>query len=326
MKRIAKALLALTAFLFLAILGVWLLAPIEHVDREIAFKDNLLSNDLDGWLAAQELQFPDIRPAAAKRIEWAGAVGVKTPLSVVYIHGFSATSEEIRPVPDRVAAALGANLYFTRLAGHGRTGDAMAEVTAGDWVEDMAEAMAVGRRLGNRVLVISTSTGATLAALAATDPALSQDMAGLVMVSPNFRLRAAAGAILDLPLARHWAPLIVGKRRSFTPTNAAHAAHWTTDYPTLALFPMAALMREARGLDYSTAQVPVLFLYSLEDQVIDPAAIAPVRDAWGGPVTETVLTMGPGDDAYAHLIAGDVMSPGQTAAATDVILTWAKGL
>ncbi|MCU0901170.1 MAG: lysophospholipase [Cypionkella sp.] len=326
MKRWIKAISALLACLFLTIGGILAFGLVTGVDREIAFDDSSLPDDLDGWLVQRELQFSDIRAGDAKRIVWAGDAGARTPLAVIYIHGFSAGPEEIRPVPDRVAQALGANLYFTRLTGHGRSGDAMAEATADDWIEDMAEAMAIGRRLGERVLVISTSTGATLAAVAATDPALSRDMAGLVMVSPNFRLRSAAGMILDQPFAPIWGPWLAGDRRSFAPKNPAHAAHWTTDYPTAALFPMAALMREARAQDYSAAQMPVLFLYSPDDRVIDPAAILPVRDGWGGPVTEHLMTMGPGDDPQSHLIAGDVMSPGQTQGAVDHIVTWARGL
>lgn len=322
MRLLAK----ISGFLFLAMTAVWVLAPREAVNRQIDFQDSMLPDDLERWLASQELQFSDIRPDTHKRIIWAGQAGRKTPLSVIYVHGFSATSEEIRPVPDRVAQALGANLYFTRLAGHGRTGDAMATATADDWIEDMAEAMAIGRRLGDRVLVISTSTGATLTAIAATDPALSEGMAGAVMVSPNFRLRSAAGAILDAPFARWWGPLVAGERRSFTPKNDRHAAYWTTDYPTLALFPMAALMREARAQDYSAAKMPLLLVYSEQDQVIDPAAIAPVSAAWGGPVRLEVRVMGPGDDPYSHVIAGDTLSPGQTVPVSDLISTWAKGL
>ncbi|MGL5008592.1 MAG: alpha/beta hydrolase, partial [Paracoccaceae bacterium] len=237
-------------------------------------------------------------------------------------------AEEIRPVPDDVAKAAGANLYFMRLAGHGLPGDALAQVSAGDWVEDMAEAMAIGRRLGDRVLLIATSTGAPLAAIAATDPALSANVAGVVMVSPNFGLKAAAAQILDLPLARYWGPLVAGATRSFEPVNDRHAAHWTHTYPTLALFPMAALVREGRNLDVSGATAPLLFVYADADQVIDPARIPAFADAWGGPVAEEKLVMGEGDDPYSHVIAGDILSPGQTAKATEAILGWmgANGL
>ncbi len=326
MQRFGKVLGKVLAFVILTIVAIWLLVPLDGVDRKINFESNAIGPDVDAYLAAEELQFSDITPGVQKRVIWAGAVGARTPLAVVYIHGFSATSEEIRPVPDRVAAALGANLFFTRLTGHGRTGQAMAEANVGDWINDMAEAMAIGRAIGERVVVISTSTGATLAAIAATDPVLSADMAGVVMISPNFRIRSAAARILDLPLARYWGPWVAGKTRSFATTNADHMKYWTTSYPTQALFPMAALIREAAAQDYARAKVPAMFIYSDADQVIDPNAVAPVRDAWGGAVSEDKRVMGPEDDPYSHVIAGDIQSPGQTSAVADEIIAWAKGL
>ena len=304
---------------------VWL-APAEPVDRQIAFDPAVLGDDPAAYLAAAEARVAGIRPGAAKRIVWAGAAGVRTGLAIVYVHGFSATAEEIRPVPDEVAQALGANLYFTRLTGHGQDGAAMARATAGDWIEDMAEAMAIGRQLGERVVVIGTSTGATLAALAATDPALNEGLAGTVMVSPNFGLPGATGVMLDLPLVRYWGPIVAGETRSFTPANPDQGRYWTTSYPTVAVLPMAALVRAARGLDYAQAQTPALFIWSNEDQVIDPARIPPVVAAWGGPVQTEIRQMQAGDDAYSHVIAGDILSPGQTEAVTRLITDWARGL
>lgn len=306
--------------------GLWLVFPPERLDRNIAFDAASLPEDLDGWLAAREAAHSDLRPNSAKQIVWAGEVGRKTPLAVVYIHGFSANREEIRPVPDDVAAALGANLFLTRLAGHGRSGPAMAEATAHDWLEDMAEAMAIGRRLGDRVLVIGTSTGGTLATLAATDPDLSQGMAGLVLVSPNFRPRNPMAFILDLPLAPVWAPWVAGREAGFTPRNEGQAANWTTSYPSAAFFPMATLLRAVRGLDLSAAKVPLLILSNPGDQVIDPAAIDPVAAAWGGPVTRKELTPGPKDDPYGHVLAGRILSPDLTLPVTETILTWSADL
>lgn len=313
--------------LFLAFGIIWLVAPEEPVDRVISFDPNILPDDLDSFLATSEAQFSDIIPGVAKRIVWAGAKGQKTPLSIVYLHGFSATSEEVRPVPDNVAKALGANLFFTRLTGHGRGSAAMAEARAGDWLEDTAEALAIGRRLGDRVLVIATSSGAPLAAIAATDPALSEGLAGLVLVSPNFGLaNPVAKTLLDLPLARWWAPVLAGQTRSFTPQNADHGRYWTTSYPTTALFPMAAVVREARGLDYGAAKIPALILFSPKDQVIDASLIPAVAEAWGGDVQLEPLELGPQDDPYFHVILGDILSPGQTVPGVALITEWAAGL
>lgn len=322
MQKLGKALGRILALLVVLGVLIWWIAPEEPVDRTISFDESTIGPDLDAWLATNEAAFGDVTPGAEKRIVWAGPKGAKTPLSVVYVHGFSATSEEIRPVPDQVAAALDANLVFTRLAGHGRGSEAMATASAGDWFEDMAEAMALGRRVGDRVLIISTSTGATLAALSATDPDLSQALMGVVMVSPNFELRSKAARILELPLARWWGPVVAGERRSFPPSNEKHGIYWTTEYPTTALFPMAALIREARKEDFGKAKAPALFLVSDEDQVIDPSAVAPIAAEWGGGATIIKRVMTDQDDPFSHVIAGDILSPAQTEGTVAAILDW----
>lgn len=325
-RRLLNSLLRIAVVLFLlyAVLGA--LVPRIELDRAITFDETAIGPVVDAYLAKAELQFSDIRPGVAKRVIWAGTVGAKTPLAVIYIHGFSASSEEIRPVPDQVAKALGANLFFTRLAGHGRTGDALASATANDWWQDMAEAMAIGRRLGDRVLVISTSTGGTLAALAAADPQMSQDMAGIVMISPNLGLKPWSAMLLDLPAAQYWLPWIAGDTRSFAPLNEGQAAYWTTTYPTAALLPVAALVRAARAVQYYTVKVPLLVFFSPQDQVVNPVQTQVILSYWGGPLQWQPRSMGPGDDPYSHVLAGDILSPGQTAQTVDLIVAWAKGL
>jgi alpha-beta hydrolase superfamily lysophospholipase len=290
---------------------------------DFSFDPKALGEDLQAYLAAKEARFDDITPGTEKRIVWAGQKGERTALSVIYLHGFSATSEEIRPVPDRVAKALGANLFFTRFAGNGRGGDAMAEPTAGDWIRDTAEALAIGRAIGDEVIVLSTSTGGTLAAIAATDPAAMERVKGITFVSPNFGIASPVSTILNWPLVRHWGPVVAGAERSFEPVNALHAKYWTTRYPTVALFPMADLVKTALALDFACATVPALFLYSKEDRVVSPEATAQIAAKWGGPVITRTVTLGKDDDPYSHVIAGDILSPGQTDAAVAIILDWA---
>jgi hypothetical protein len=55
-------------------------------------------SELDAWLAAQESAIPGVRPDAAKGIVWATAEKKRTPVAVVYLHGFSATRQETAPM------------------------------------------------------------------------------------------------------------------------------------------------------------------------------------------------------------------------------------
>ncbi len=312
--------------LIITVAIVWFFWPREPVDTEIAFDPRILPENLDVYLAKEEGRYSDITDGVQKRIIWAGAAGVQTDIAVVNIHGYSATSEEIRPVPDNVARALGANLFFTRLRGHGRGGLAMAEPVAGDWLEDTAEALAIGRRIGKEVVVIATSTGGTIAAVAATNPALAEAVKGIVFVSPNFRIKNPTATILEWPLVRSWAALVAGAERSFAPLNDDHQKYWTTLYPTVALIPMAAIVKFARDTDYSKVTTPALFVFSDDDAVVDAETTRAVSTKWGGPVTLAPRVMGPEDDPFNHVIAGDILSPSQNAETSAIITNWIKEL
>ena len=302
--------------------ALWLVGPREPAALHIDHGRIAIPDDVDAYLASGEARFDNIVPGTGKRISWFKTPGEKTPVSIVYIHGFSASSEELRPVPDRVAAALGANLYFTRLTGHGRGPAAMDEADVASWMQDVGEAMAIGRSIGDRVLVISTSTGATLAAAAALNDAAMENVGGLIFVSPNFGINNWAASLLTWPLARQWLPLVLGDNRNSEPRNALHARFWTTTYPTTALLPMAALVKTVMRADFSGVSFPALFYYSRDDLVVDPTETAAFADGWGGAVAVIHPQLGDGDDKYAHVIAGDIVSPQQTDFAVDEMLRW----
>ena len=91
-------------------------------------------NQVEDRIKMAESQIADIRPGLEKSIIWAGTPHHRTRYSLDYIHGFSASKEELRPVPDMIATSLGANIFYTRLTGHGRTADAMREASVSAWM------------------------------------------------------------------------------------------------------------------------------------------------------------------------------------------------
>lgn len=320
MRRLGKAVgRVLIALALLA--GILWLLPREQVQRGAPVAADL--SDPDAVLAAREAAFDDITPGAEARIVWADAPGVRSDWVVVYLHGFSATNAEIRPVPERVAEALGANLILTRLTGHGRDGAAMATARAGDWVDDAALAMAIARNIGDRVVIIGTSTGATLASYVSLEPDIAEGLELLVAISPNYRTVNPAGRLLEWPFVRHWAPLVAGETRSFVPLNDQHGRFWTTRYPTAAAVSMGTLLRETRARDYGAVDLPMLVLYSPLDRVVSAEATLDFANRWGGGVALVPLTLpDAGADPFNHVIAGDILSPAMTGTVTDFIVDW----
>ncbi len=311
----------------LALAVLWLFGPRVVLKMPDAAALPAIPEDIAGWLAQREAAVPDLIPGAEAEIVWADpARQAKTDIAIVYLHGFSATKHEIRPVADRLAASLGANLFYARLAGHGVGGAGLGAATADQMMADVALALAIGRRIGDRVLVVGTSTGATLAVLALSDPGLSKDIVGLIAVSPNFAVKAVPMAVLTMPFATQVLPVLFGAEYAWAPDNAEHGKWWTTRYPSRAIIQMAAIVDAARRVDPAALSVPALFVFSDADQVVDPVATREAIEAWGGPADVMTVTPGPGDSTSAHVIAGDIVSPGQTDAIVQRAVDWAQGL
>jgi esterase/lipase len=270
-----------------------------------------LSGDLDLWLEQSERSAglgKALIPDTEKRIRWHdGRSRAKTPYAVVYLHGFSATRQEIAPVGERLADSLGANLFETRLRGHGQIEDPLNGVRAEDWLDDAAEALAIGAAIGDEIVLMGTSTGATLA-LAMAGHAAFDRVATLVLLSPNFAPSDPAAEFLTWPGGPQLAHLVAGDTRSWTPRNALQARYWSTTYPMDAVIEMMRLVKYVRGKLPLQLEQSVLVIYSPADTVVDTGRIATSFEQIGSPHRQ-LLTIPSSGDPSNHVLAGDIMSP-----------------
>jgi esterase/lipase len=291
-------------------------APRATVPQEIS--------QLEPWLTQSEAAFSDIKPNNEKHITWAAVPGQRTTWSVVYLHGFSASRLETAPLTDLVAKALGANVFYTRLSGHGRSDAAMGEATVQDWLADAKEALAIGRLLGDKVLVISCSTGSTLAAWLDVHGD-RQQIAGHVFVSPNFGPKDTRAEMINGPWGQQIAFALLGDNKVGTAPDAASGNAWTYSYPTKALFPMMAVVKGVRDSDLPAFQSPLLTLYSERDQTVEPAQTK-AAFARIGSSRKTLLAVDYSESQGQHVIAGELRAPKATAPMAKTIIDWAKAL
>jgi pimeloyl-ACP methyl ester carboxylesterase len=320
-RRIVLSVVGLAAILVLA----FVLGPRVRADTTIRFDPSVIGDDPQAYLAREEAAVPGIRDGLEKEIIWADPmIHARTPLAIVYIHGFSASKGEVRPLPDEVADQLDANLYYTRLTGHGQGGAAMADGSVNAWINDYEEALAIGRAIGDKVIVIATSTGGSLAAWAATQPGASEGVAAIAFISPNFGVKASGAELLTMPWGREIAELIAGKQRSFVPRNALHEKFWTYRYPIAATLPMVALTKLAYGAPVEKATIPALFIFSDSDRIVRSDRTREIAGRWGAahelvPVDDT-------GDRDNHVIAGDALSPATTAFLAQRIVVWVEAV
>lgn len=282
-----------------------------RVDLNTSLHPLVLSQDLDAYLARTEAACSDIVPGTEKKIIWAQAPGEQTSLAVIYVHGFSASRQDTAPLAATVAAQLHANLYSTRLRGHGRGSSAMLEGSVNAWVNDLHEAVEIGKRLGRRVVLMGSSTGGTLATWQAAQGD-GGEIAALVLISPNFGPADRRTTILTWPWGAQMAELLVGEKRSWMPVNEEHGRYWTSTYSLRALLPMMGVVKLVHSLDLHRFKVPTLIIYSPDDKTVDTGAI---RTAFTdiGTKQKKLVACGQVGDPDQHVLAGDILSPGSTA-------------
>lgn len=279
---------------------------------------------LDAWLARSEARYPDLRPGTAKGIVWYGQPGKRTPWSVVYLHGFTGSRLETAPLAEQIGQRLGANVFDTRLTGHGRTGLAMGEATVQDWLADTVEAARIGAEIGDKVLVLGVSTGGTLGAWLASHPQ-GQAVSAYAFVSPNFGPKDKRSELINGPWGEQLAYALEGQMRGEPDDDPRENVAWTIRYATKALFPMMALVKHERERDLSDFRAPVLVLYSERDQTVDPqetqAAFARI-----GSSNKTLEAVTYSEAKGQHVLAGAIRAPQATPRMADRIANWVQGL
>jgi esterase/lipase len=285
-----------------------------------------LPDDLDLYIAQREraaaAQFPLIRDTG-KRIRWHER-GEKTTFAIVHLHGFSATRQETAPLAERIADALGANLFETRLTGHGRMRGAMVGVTAEDWIADAAEALAIGARLGEHVVVVGTSTGATLAIAMTTHP-LFDNIDTLVLISPNFSPKDSTSKWITRPGGPLLLRAAVGDTRSWQARNEGQKRYWSTSYPS------AIIVEVMRLVDLANTSLPlkvdqsILTLLSPDDQVVSTQATIEALRQIDAPRKRLIEIDDVGDPSN-HVLAGNILSPDNTDEVLAQTVDFVRGL
>lgn len=265
-------------------------------------------SQLDTYLEKEESKFKDIVPGAEKKIFWANDKKEQTDYSIAYIHGFSASRPEMMPLPEMIARDLKANIFFTRLSGHGRGSEPFSHVDANDWLNDAVEATEIGQKIGKKVILIGSSTGCTLATWIASQDKYKDSLSSLIFISPNFYPNNKMTNLFLYPAGLAFAKLVYGNERVWQPKNAGIAKYWTHEYKWEAITPMMILVNFVQDIPMSKVVTPSLFLYTEQDKVIDFKEIEKKFQQLGA-TQKKIKNLSQIPD---HVMAGDLFSPEST--------------
>lgn len=230
-----------------------------------------------------------LRPDNEARIIWANdSTKNITEYAILYLHGFSASQGEGNPVHKRIAKKFGCNLYLSRLAEHGiDTTEKLVNLTADKLWESAKEAYSIASRLGKKVIVMGTSTGATLALmLAANYP----EIHSLILLSPNIEIFDGTAWILNNPWGLQIARMVNGSDYIISKdTRPLYKQYWSYGYRLEAVVELEEMLESAmKPRLFKKVTQPVLMLYYYrdkinQDSVVKVEAMQKMYEALGTP-------------------------------------------
>ncbi|WLD57141.1 hypothetical protein NFC81_10460 [Salinispirillum sp. LH 10-3-1] len=260
-------------------------------------------------LHTREANERGLKPGAEALVVFAQpAKPERTKICYLYLHGLSASRQEISPVTETLAAADQANALYARISGHGMGTAGMGKYHAGHWLESVWEYWLMARALGERVVIVATSTGAASAVWLTQQRDVDQHLQALLLIAPNFGVSDKRAFLLTWPGARTWIPWVAGRFHSWEPRNKLQAKYWSTTYSTLAWIEMQLLLEQIAHIDYQKMKTPLMIQVSPEDPVINPMRARAIFEQWGGvPKAFRWVTVPSGDSQ--HVFVGDIMGP-----------------
>ena len=271
---------------------------------------------LEKYVATQESKHK-LKPDNEARIIWADSSKKRTEYSVVYIHGFSASQEEGDPIHEKFAKTFGCNLYLARMSDHGiDTTEQLLYFTPDRWWRSSKEALAIGKALGDKVIVMSTSTGGTMALVLAAE--YPQDVYALINMSPNIAINNPNAWISNNPWGLQIARMVVGSKYNMPKTapgvvdTSADSQYWNKKWRLEAVCQLQELLESKMNKStFEKIKQPCLTLYYYknekeQDPQVKVSAMLEMNSQLGTPDSLKVTV--PIPNAGGHVLGSHVVS------------------
>lgn len=311
-KRMKRG-LKITLGILVLLGGIYAIGPTPDTftkSKEIPVVPSI--HQLDEYVDQIEA-IPSIKAGNNARIVWANdSIKEKTPYSIVYLHGFSASEKEGAPGHENIAKKFGCNLYLSRLQSHGvKEAEELLSMTSSGLYKSAQEALAIGKQLGEKVILMGTSTGGTLALMLTAE--YPDDIEGLVLYSPNIEIYDPTAFLLNKPWGLEIARMVLGSDYNHVNNSIPeYRDYWNVKYRIEALTELQELLNAGMTAEtFEKVKVPVYMAYYYkneeeQDKTVSVAAMLEMFEQLGTDKDNKIQEAFPG--AGSHVIASSITS------------------
>jgi len=278
-----KRILLFLSTLIVILIAAYMLGP--QVKYDAVSPDiedlNVGLDELESYIASNERMVEGIKPENQSQIHWANDSIQKTDYAIVYLHGFSASPMESRPVHMNLAKKFGCNLYLPRLSQHGLEGtESFLDLTPVSLMESAKEALAVGQIIGEKVILMSCSTGGTLSIyLAANHPDMVHAQ---LLYSPNIEIYDGSVKIVNDPWGEQILKNLVGDYSDHPEDRGTEKErYWTIKYRSEGIIALQDLIEQTmlpEVFQNITQPYMIGFYYKNEEEQDKVVSVAAMKE------------------------------------------------
>jgi len=267
--------------------------------------------ELENLINEKEHKVEGIKKNNEAKIIWAsGYKHKKSPVVFVYLHGFGASHREGTPVVDKLSKKYNANVYMARLKEHGIYRENTFEyLTPENYIASAKEALEVGRKLGEKVVLVSTSTGGTLSlALAAQEESID----GLILYSPFIGLADPLMEGIIAPGGKEFFIKTIGSEVQKQQRPEEEAKYWSTNYHVNGYVSLIKMLKSTMtDMTFAKVNCPVFIGYyykneTEQDKVVSVPAMLEMYESLGTSDENKMKVAFP--ESENHVIACDLRS------------------
>ena len=267
-------------------------------------------SDIDNYVKNNEAKITNIKADNQAQILWADSLH-KTAYAFVYLHGFTASHGEGYPIIQNLAQKYHSNTFLSRIHSHGLNDkDAFLNLTPKSMIESAKEAIAIGKTIGHKVIVMSCSTGSTYSTfLAAADTAIVAQ----VMLAPNFDLHDPNSKLMVKPWGKNLMQYMMGGNYRDWGGNDEIRKYWNTVDRIEGYIALRALLDQTMTKDiFKKNDTPTFIGYyykdeAHKDEVISISAIKNYTKEISTPASDIKVI--PFSTASGHVICSSYMNP-----------------
>lgn len=269
---------------------------------------------LDRYLHEHESSY-NLKEGTDAQIIWHTGEPHQTDFSIVYLHGFRASHPEGNPVHRHLAREWGCNLFLSRMKEHGiKTKYPLLNLTVEKMLQSARFAINIGKQIGEKVIIMGTSTGASLALFLAAHPSFKKNIDSLILYSPLIDFYGFTPKLLSNRIGRKILGIIPGNKYLIKSPNTTYAEDriWNKEYAmggALALGEFVERYMKPDLIKQVTQPAFVGYYYKNkhdQDMVVSVQAIKKMTQHLGTRTEQLYVSNFP--DAKNHVICSSLVS------------------